>query len=213
VHPLRHGYTNDTHGDGSVVIKRYTGPGAETRRSTERAMLGRLAGGAVPVPALLADPPGALHLAHVRGRHGQDLIDAGHAVPVLRSCGETLRRLQSVDAAAPGAVLVHGDFGPNNMLFDPDTFAVTAVLDWEWSRPGHPIEDVAWCEWIVRTHHPAAAGALDHFFAGYGRRPPWADRQAAAAARCRELLALFAPGTPGARQWRQRLNTTLAWTE
>jgi Ser/Thr protein kinase RdoA (MazF antagonist) len=207
VQPLRHGYTNDTRGNGVVVVKHYTGPDAETRRSTERTMLVRLAGGAVPVPALLADPPGALHLAHVHGRHGQDLIDAGHAVPVLRSCGETLRRLQSVDD------LVHGDFGPHNMLFDPDTFAVTAVLDWEWAHSGRPIEDAAWCEWIVRTHHPAAVGALDHFFAGYGRRPPWADRQAAAAARCRELLALFAPGTPGARQWRERLNAALAWTE
>jgi hypothetical protein len=25
--PLRHGYTNDTRGDGTVVVKRYAGPG------------------------------------------------------------------------------------------------------------------------------------------------------------------------------------------
>jgi Ser/Thr protein kinase RdoA (MazF antagonist) len=220
---MRHGYTNDTRSDGSIVVKRYAGPFAEIRRSTELAVLSRI-GDAVPVPRLLGDPAGALRLEHVGGVHGQELIDDGHAAPVLRSCGQTLRRLQSIDVAAifpdppprAGPVLVHGDYGPNNMLFDPVTFAVTAVLDWEWSCPGDPVEDLAWCEWIVRMHHPAATADLEHLFTGYGSRPPWLDRQAAMLAKCRQMLALPRAGgmsAPGARRWQRNIDRTLSWTD
>lgn len=57
------------------------------------------------------------------------------------------------------------------MLFDPTTFGVTAVLDWEWTHPGEPVEDLAWCEWIIRMHHPSQVNALDGFFDAYGHRP------------------------------------------
>jgi aminoglycoside phosphotransferase (APT) family kinase protein len=30
-----------------------------------------------------------------------------------------------------GQTLVHGDYGPNNVLVDPQTLAVVAVVDWE----------------------------------------------------------------------------------
>ena len=58
-------------------------------------------------------------------------------------------------AAGDGQVLVHGDYGPQNVLLDPATQEITAVLDWEWAHAGHPVEDIAWCEWIVRMHQPA----------------------------------------------------------
>lgn len=35
--PLRHGYTYDTRGDGTTVVKRYRGPDADIRRGTEVA--------------------------------------------------------------------------------------------------------------------------------------------------------------------------------
>lgn len=41
---------------------------------------------------------------------------------------------------------------PTNADLDSDASAVTAVLDWEWAHPD-PVEDLAWCEWIVRMHH------------------------------------------------------------
>ena len=221
--PLPHGYTNDTRSDGSTVVKLYQGPHRESRRSTERAVLSRLAG-VVPVPRLIAAPAGALWMEHVSGIHGQELISAGHAAAVLRSCGQMLRKLQAVNAAAvlpdmphePRSVVVHGDYGPNNMLFDPVTFAVSAILDWEWAHLGDPVEDVAWCEWIIRTHHPEAVDALEYLFAGYGSRPPWADRQASALAKCRSMLALPREGgaaASGARRWQQRVEATAAWAE
>jgi Ser/Thr protein kinase RdoA (MazF antagonist) len=144
------------------VVKRYQGADAGTRRSTERLMLSRLAGGAVPVPRLLGAPDGALRLKLLPGAHGQDLIDAGHAAAVLTSCGRTLRQIQAARPFGDQApeVLVHGDFGPNNMLFDPVTFATTAVLDWEWAHAGDPVEDLAWCEGPRRFPGRAGLRAL-----------------------------------------------------
>ena len=220
--PLRHGYTNDTQGDGVMVVKRYQGGYDEAlRRATEMAVLERLPV-SLPVPRVIAAPEGALHLQHLPGLHGQDLIDEGLARPVLRACGETLRRLQQVDVstvfpdttAGTGWVVVHGDYGPNNMLFDPDTFRVTGLLDWEWARPGDPIDDLAWCEWIVRRHHPGAVDALDELFGGYGVRPSWARRQQAAAAKCESFVDRFRAGPAAARRkWQENLALTLSWKE
>ena len=33
---------------------------------------------------------------------------------------------------------VHGDFWPANVMFDPETLAVTGVIDWEWAGPTEP---------------------------------------------------------------------------
>jgi Ser/Thr protein kinase RdoA (MazF antagonist) len=226
VQPLRHGYTNDTRTDGVVVLKRYAGPGdARARRSTEAAALSALAG-VLPVPPLLHRPAGALLMEHLDGRHGQELIDEGHAAAVLRACGAMLRRVQGADVTAvfsgidvpagSQVVLVHGDYGPNNLLLDPQTFAVTAILDWEWCHPGGRVEDLAWCEWIVRMHHPGATGALDELFAAYGRRPPWPERRAAALAKCHTMLALARSGADaaaGERHWRRNIEITRSWRE
>jgi aminoglycoside phosphotransferase (APT) family kinase protein len=222
--PLPHGYTHDTRTDGSTVVKRYQGPYANTRRSVERLALSRLARGVVPVPRLTGEPAGALWMQHIAGVHGQDLIAAGHAAAVLYSCGRTLRQIQSVEAAdvfddlpaGSPVVLVHGDYGPNNMLFDPVTVATTAVLDWEWAHPGEPVEDLAWCEWIIRMHHPDAVDELDNLFDGYGGRPGWSQRQAAMMAKCRSMLALPRPAgaaASSARRWRQNLKITSSWAE
>jgi hypothetical protein len=222
--PLPHGYTHDTRTDGSTVVKRYQGPYADDRRSTERLVLSRLAGGAVPLPRLISAPAGALCMQHVAGAHGQDLIAAGYPAAVLRSCGQTLRQVQAIEPgrvfddvpAGPPAVLVHGDYGPNNMIFDPVTFATAAVLDWEWAHTGDPVTDLAWCEWIIRMHHPAAVDQLEHLFDGYGNRPNWSRRQDAMMAKCHEMLALLRPSgaaAPGAHRWRQNLEITNQWTE
>jgi aminoglycoside phosphotransferase len=224
VQPLPHGYTHDTRSDGAIVVKRYQGPYAESRRSTERLMLSRLPDGAVPVPHLIDAPPGALRMRHVAGVHGQDLIAAGHTASVLRSCGRTLRQLQQIEPAAvldgvPGetrAVLVHGDYGPNNMLFDPVTHATTAIVDWEWAHAGDPVEDLAWCEWIIRMHHPDVVDHLPELFDAYGERPSWTRRQNAMLAKCHEMLVLFRPAgatATGAQRWRYNIEITRQWSE
>ena len=51
---MPHGHTNDTTGDGMVVVKRYTRPDAAVRRKLERGVLTRLQG-LLPVPPVLDD--------------------------------------------------------------------------------------------------------------------------------------------------------------
>ncbi|WP_129841056.1 phosphotransferase [Streptomyces sp. RFCAC02] len=209
--PLKHGYTNRTVGDGVVVLKTYEGPDARARLRRERAVLVRLRG-RVPVPPVVGVSASSLTLGFVAGVQGQELLDSGRAGDVLAGCGEVLRRIHDI---APGPVLVHGDFGPNNVLLDPATCEVTAVIDWEFARIGEPVEDLAWCEWIVRMHHPAHRHALGDFFRAYGREvPPWPVRRAAMLARCealRQFCERWEPDGPGVRQWRERAAVTARW--
>ncbi|MFJ8043891.1 phosphotransferase family protein [Kitasatospora sp. NPDC096147] len=145
----------------------------------------------------------------------------GHAAEVLTGCGALLSRIHRAAAPSvglgPGQVLVHGDFGPDNVLLDPTTRQVTAVPDWEFARPGAPVEDLARCEWIVRTHHAEHRTALRHFFKAYrGPVPTWPLRRAAMLARRAELERFCerrAPDGPAVHQWRERTAATAAWTE
>ncbi len=240
---LPHGYTNRTSrvstSAGRVVQKAYDGPDAPARRDRERAMLAALAG-RVPVPPLLdgdgtRDDGTPLRMGFVAGVPAQELLApaAGRdtATAVLTACGRVLGRVHAVDlnavdldavapglgapVDAPGAVLVHGDFGPNNLLLDPSTMAVTAVLDWEFAHVGTPVEDLAWCEWIVRMHHPDRVDLLDAFFRAYGGEvPDWPLRRHAMLARCAELLDFcvrWDPDGGGVTQWKQRLAETRRW--
>lgn len=224
--PLRHGYTNWTLGDGATVVKCYQGPGAVARFQGEHAVLNILQG-RVPVPAVLSSEDGCLTMRFMSCVHGQELLEAGHGDGVLRACGTMLRRIHQLDPgeiaaalpsrAADGQVLVHGDYGPQNVLLNPATLEITAVLDWEWAHPGDPVEDLAWCEWIVRMHHPGQVSLLGMFFDAYGGAiPPWPDRQAFMLDRCRSLLDLCRrqePGGHGEAQWAHRLAVTLGWQE
>jgi tRNA A-37 threonylcarbamoyl transferase component Bud32 len=216
---MRHGYTNSTESRAGVVYKRYDGPDAPSRRAVELRALTHLQW-VLPVPALVSTGPGVLATAYVAGSHGQDLIEEGRAHDVLAGCGTILRQLHALDPAilgagsAEGGVIRHGDFGPNNLLFDVGTMAVTALLDWEFSGIGEAIEDIAWCEWIVRMHHPDAVNAMPAFFDAYGARPPWHERQGAMISRCRWLEAFskrWDPDSAGAKQWQLRGQATASW--
>ena len=217
---MRHGYTNVTNLVGSSVSKTYLGPDSDARAATERTALTRLVG-RFPVPALLATSPASLTTQFISGEHGQDLIEDGFAEEVLAACGNVLRRLHSTDPAVVfdtvvGGVIVHGDFGPNNMLFDPADFAVTAVIDWEFCHVGDRIEDLAWCEWIARTHHPSAAPALPRLFQSYGWTPPWHRRRDFMVRRCMALEQFcrrWEPDGAGAAIWAERRERTETWQE
>jgi aminoglycoside phosphotransferase (APT) family kinase protein len=57
-------------------------------------------------------------------------------------------------------VLVHGDAGPGNFLFDHDR--LTALIDWEFAHLGDPLEDVAWFSMrCVMEPVPDYFGALE----------------------------------------------------
>jgi aminoglycoside phosphotransferase len=217
---VRHGYTNRTDLSDGEVHKHYEGPDVPARFAAELRALTRLAG-VMPVPTVIAHGQASLVLSFAAGEHGQDLIDAGRAEAVLSGCGGLLRRLHQLPPAMirPGStsgVIRHGDFGPNNVLFDPVTMSVTALLDWEFSSIGDAIDDIAWCEWIVRMHHPAATGALPRFFEAYGCRPAWEERRSAMVHRCQELQQFchrWDPDGPGEQQWRARAARTVRWEE
>lgn len=215
---LPHGYTNDTVGDGNVVEKTYAGPDAEARLATEYAHLTELQG-RLPVPPVLGRSDGTLQIRLMPGVPGQELLEGAHAPAVLEACGKILSRIHrtALKPYPAGAVLVHGDFGPNNLLLDPATAEVTAVVDWEFAHVGKPVEDLAWCEWIVRMHHPDQRPALPHFFDAYdGDVPAWAVRQAAMVSRCEELgrfAERWEPNGPAVALWRERTAKAAAWTE
>jgi aminoglycoside phosphotransferase len=104
-------------------------------------MLSALAG-RLPVPPVLDRKDACLTLGFLPGVHGQELIDSGMAQPVLDACGRMLRRIHSAGlSTVPGLtprssspVLVHGDYGPQNVLLDPAAGDITAVVDWESPR-------------------------------------------------------------------------------
>ena len=219
---LPHGYTNRTRRVGKTVEKRYDGPRRWDNARRELACL-RALNGRLPVPKLIdADPSVPLVVvAEIRGRHGQELIDEGHDRWVLRRVGVALGHLQSLDPSTVpgldgvGPVLVHGDFGPQNMMFSPEAQAVLGILDWESAHLGKPEEDLAWAEWIVRMHHPQATDALGELFDASGLRYSWTQRQDAMLGQCREILEYCESSAmdDSAAAWRQRLARTEQWRE
>ena len=63
---------------------------------------------------------------------GGDRRAAGEVAPDAQDLLDTVRR----------ACLVHSDLNPKNLLVDPDTLALTGVLDWEFAHAGHPCTDL-----------------------------------------------------------------------
>jgi len=222
---MPHGYTNATRNEAGVISKRYLGPDAPARQHAEVTALRHLAG-TLPVPALVHQEAGQIGTALMPGRPGQELLELAPDA-VLRSVGRAAGRVHRSDLsalatpealgpAAHGGVLVHGDFGPQNLLLDQDTFEVTAIVDWEFAHLGDGVLDLAWAEWIVRTHHPHLVDALPSLFKGYGLEPAWGQRQAAMVAKCEwalDFVTRWTPDSQAARvQWRERLEATLAFT-
>ncbi len=62
-----------------------------------------------------------------------------HPEPVLTYALDWLHRAALGGDQPP--VLIHGDIGPGNFLFEGT--AVTALIDWELTHAGHPLEDLA----------------------------------------------------------------------
>jgi tRNA A-37 threonylcarbamoyl transferase component Bud32 len=213
------GYTNRTRRlQGRWVEKVYEGQDRRVRAGLERACLVRLAG-FLPVPEVVAHDPilSSVTMSHVGGLHGQALIDAGHAPRVLRLTGRLLRELQALapvvvpELSGSGSVIVHGDFGPQNVLIDQGR--ISALVDWEFAHLGEPITDLAWAEWIVRMHHPAAIEWLDQLHQAAALSFDWSSRHAAMVQHCEGLLQRCEVQGRGADLWRRRLASTEEWTE
>ena len=104
--------------------------------------------------------------------------DAGR--PWRRAPGTTLQ---------PGQVVVHHDVSPYNTVRRTDGSLV--VLDWDFARPGDPVEDLAWAAW---RWAPLMAGDWWHVEYGVGAGEDVALRQR------RNLAALVDGYGPSAHQ-------------
>jgi aminoglycoside phosphotransferase (APT) family kinase protein len=101
---------------------------------------------------------------------------------------EELRdRLAATVPASPAPAIVHGDYRLDNLLIDPATLRVAAVLDWEMATIGDPLTDLGLliAYWDVMSEVEFAAGN------------PIADRVGAAAGfpSGTELLERYAKGS------------------
>jgi aminoglycoside phosphotransferase (APT) family kinase protein len=217
--PLAHSHTNQLSGGGGLVRKSYQGPRADLRCRREVAALTAVYG-QVPVPRFVDGGHREARFSFVAGVPAQEVLRPGTARRMLRSCGTVLRSIHAVDPSTvepgSGPSLVHGDYGPNNLLVDPDTLAVVAVVDWEWAHGGDGLEDVAWCEWIVRMYSARCRDALAEFFDAYGSCPAWSERHQMMIEKCRAQLSFWEewPGQTGKADFRRRqLHDTEHWTE
>jgi hypothetical protein len=219
---LAHGYTNRTRRNGNNVEKRYQGVDRFVRAQREFASLSGLCGH-YPVPEVVEFDASAplLIVTEITGRHGQEAINEGRGAAVLRLIGNSLAELQQLDPSlipgleGSGDVIVHGDFGPQNMLCSVDLTDVPGILDWELAHLGSPVEDLAWAEWIIRTHHPEARDELPGLFAGSRLSISWSDRQSSMIRQCRHYIAYCEESgfEESAAEWRRRLHTTEQWHE
>lgn len=132
---LEHGYTNETALIGGVVTKTFAGDGPARREREELAV--RSLAGMLPVPEIIDSSDLTLSTKFVEGKHGQELIDAGHGVAVLTALGTLLGQLQTIEPTFlpefdGTGVLAHSDFGPNNVRLRDNE--VVLLHDWEWAK-------------------------------------------------------------------------------
>ena len=217
---MPHGHTNATVTDGQVVVKTYLGPDSDRRQAREDLALRRLSD-SLPVPPLIDSVPGMSTTALVAGVPGQEAIAAGSASEVLHACGRLLRELQEVDPrrmfdACDGTVLVHNDFGPNNIVMDRGLASASLLCDWEWVTVGDRITDLAWAEFIVRLHHPESVQAMRLLFEGYGEKPTWGLRQAAMIRRAtahRAFVKRWYGSGEATAVWSDRITAIASWRD
>jgi aminoglycoside phosphotransferase (APT) family kinase protein len=114
------------------------------------------------------------------------LPELGHLSPdEVDGLREVALDAQVLLDSVPRACLVHSDLNPKNLLLDPDTLALTAVLDWEFAHAGHPFTDVGNLLRFDRAPELEAA-----VLAAYAGRHGTAPEEALALARAADLWAL-----------------------
>jgi aminoglycoside phosphotransferase (APT) family kinase protein len=217
---------NDIRWDGEAVVKRITRDDARRRRDVEAGMLTRLAG-VVPVPrAFPSGDPFAVRMEYVPGPLAEQWFVSGfeargveegvrRQVIFLRGCGGMLRALHAFDARSfadvlggEGASVIHADPGPYNVIVDPESGRIRALIDWELARIGDPVEDLALVEWNMRIWYQSAGDVLRHLYDAYGSLPVWSRRHAAMIERCRGYYASSRDDTK-----REQLRRTEAFEE
>ena len=156
-------------------------------------LAGRLACMPQPRPGLLALAGGSLAVEPLPAQW-QDLeAYAEQQLPTLRLDPGEGQRLLTVARAAQDrldqvgrASLVHSDLNPKNLLVDPESLQVTAVLDWEFAHAGSPLTDLG--NLLRFERQPAYRAAV---LAGWRARVPDAPDDLEEAAAAADLWALL----------------------
>ena len=124
----------------------------------------------IDLPAYVeSQEPGLAHLS-------VDELDGLREVAV-----EAQSLLDTVDRVC----LVHSDLNPKNLLLDPTSLEVTAVLDWEFAHAGHPFTDLG--NLLRFDRRPVYVDAV---LASYGERRGVRPDHALALARAADIFAL-----------------------
>jgi aminoglycoside phosphotransferase (APT) family kinase protein len=114
------------------------------------------------------------------------LPELGHLSPdEIDGLREVAVDAQVLLDSVPRVCLVHSDLNPKNLLLDPDTLALTAVLDWEFAHAGHPFTDLG--NLLRFDREPAFAEAV---LAAYAERRGTPPDQALELGRAADLWAL-----------------------
>jgi thiamine kinase-like enzyme len=192
---LPYGYTNSTHLENRIVVKTYSGTSAQSRFLTELVIYQQLHD--MPfMPELVDCDKDALTIStrYVESRHAQDLLEEYSDI-IPFTLGKLARELQSVkidtivdSKRSKTDVLVHGDFGPQNLLFAPESFSEFYLVDWEWAHFGDRFEDIAWAECIIRMHYDSNQQMIASLYRGFGIVPPWEARHELVIRKCENIL-------------------------
>jgi tRNA A-37 threonylcarbamoyl transferase component Bud32 len=192
---LPYGYTNSTRLENRIVVKTHSGADSQSRFLTELVMYQQLQDMSF-MPELVGYDQDALTIStrYVESRHAQDLLEE-YCDIVPFSLGKLARELQLVKIDtiveskrnAPD-VLVHGDFGPQNLLFAPESFSELYLVDWEWAHFGDRFEDIVWAEWMIRMHYDSNQQMIASLYKGFGIVPPWEARHELMIRKCENIL-------------------------
>jgi len=109
-------------------------------------------------------------------------LDAREAQRLLDLARAAQDRLDEVGRAS----LVHSDLNPKNLLVEPASLEVAAVLDWEFAHAGSPLTDLG--NLLRFEQQPAYRGAV---LDGWRRRVPDAPPDLEEAAAAADLWALL----------------------
>jgi len=166
-------------GGGAMVVRRVGGEALAQAilRSEDLAAARRclVADAAAALAAVGRIDPGTAGLGWLRDDDPLDLLEVlhrglGRHQPVIELA---LRWLAANRPAAPTAPrVVHGDFRLGNLIVEPDSGRLAAVLDWELAHLGDPAEDLAWAcvkAWRFGSSSPVmGVGDVDEWLASYG---------------------------------------------
>lgn len=90
--------------------------------------------------------------------HAAALVAEGWEPARVDALCAVAQRAQDLLDGIGRTCVVHSDLNPKNLLVDPDTLAVTGVLDWEFAHSGHPATDLG--NLLRFDRHPAYADAV-----------------------------------------------------